>query len=309
MPDVDAFNRVLAEQSNDVKRYLVATGMADEAAVTLVAKLFQQIRLRDATLDTDTNSWYAPLRLRPSASPYELNVTVADNAQPPVETTAPPDPFTLARRNSANVTLTMDDEGQVTRRSWADGRQQNLTWDAAGRLTQVIEFKVPLAVDSEAAYAFRWSAVYDGLGRRCVTRTEWGAWSAGGFTADAERAVVLEESWFDPLVEFLEIVTEVRELGNPAATRRSWRVHGPDANGSYGGLQGLGGLEAVYSHGAAAVASGSWSGVIDDYYGHVIATVEGPALEENGLGGERGLAADAEFGLRPCPGQSGVDAE
>jgi RHS repeat-associated protein len=136
---------------------------------------------------------------------------------------------------------------------------------------------VPLAGDSESAYAFRWSAVYDGLGRRCVTRTEWGAWGAGGFTASAERAVVLEESWFDPLVEFLEIVTEVRELGNPAATRRSWRVHGPDANGSYGGLQGLGGLEAVYSHGAAAVASGSWSAVIDDYYGHVIATVEGAA--------------------------------
>jgi|GEM_PF-2329780 len=178
---------------------------------------------------------------------------------------------------SCNVTLAMDDEGQVVSRSWADGRQQNLTWDAAGRLTQVIEFKVPLAGDSESAYAFRWSAVYDGLGRRCVTRTEWGAWGAGGFTADAERAVVLEESGFDPLVEFLEIVTEVRELGNPAAARRSWRVHGPDANGSYGGLQGLGGLEAVYSHGAAAVASGSWSAVIDDYYGHVIATVEGTA--------------------------------
>ncbi len=46
--------------------------------------------------------------------------------------------------------------------------------------------------------------------------------------------MVLEESWFDPLVEFLEIVTEVRELGNAAATRRSWRVHGADANGSYG---------------------------------------------------------------------------
>ena len=55
-----------------------------------------------------------------------------------------------------------------------------MTWDAAGRLTQVIEFKVPLAGDSEAAYAFRWSAVYDGLGRRCVTRTEWGGWSAWG---------------------------------------------------------------------------------------------------------------------------------
>lgn len=38
-------------------------------------------------------------------------------------------------------------------------------------------------------------------------------------------------------MEFLAIVTEVRELGNPAATRRSWRAHGPDANGSYGGLQ------------------------------------------------------------------------
>ena len=81
--------------------------------------------------------------------------------------------------------------------------------------------------------------------RGYAPRTEWGAWSGEVFTASVERAVVLEESWFDPLVDFLEIVTEVRELGNPAATRRSWRVHGPDANGSYGGLQGLGGLEAV----------------------------------------------------------------
>jgi hypothetical protein len=79
------------------------------------------------------------------------------------------------------------------------------------------------------------------------------------FSSRDKRAVVLEESWFDPLVEFLEIVTEVRELGNPAATRRNWRVHGPDANGGYGGLQGLGGLEAVYCHGVAAVAGGSWS--------------------------------------------------
>jgi hypothetical protein len=65
------------------------------------------------------------------------------------------------------------------------------------------------------------------------------------FTPSEERAVVLEESWFDPLVDFLEIVPELRELGISATTRRSWRVHGPDANGSYGGLQGLGGLEAV----------------------------------------------------------------
>jgi hypothetical protein len=56
---------------------------------------------------------------------------------------------------------------------------------------------------------------------------------ACGFTADAERAVVLEESGFDPLVEFLEIVTEVRELENPAATGRSWWL-GRVANGSYG---------------------------------------------------------------------------
>lgn len=115
---------------------------------SVIAKLFQQIRLRNATLETDTNNWHTPLRLRPSAQPYELNVTVANNALPPVETAASPDPFTLARRNSANVTLAMDEEGQVVSRSWTDGRQQNLTWDAAGRLTHVIEFKVPLVGDS-----------------------------------------------------------------------------------------------------------------------------------------------------------------
>ncbi len=93
---------------------------------------------------------------------------------------------------------------------------------------------------------------------------------------------MLEESWFDPLVEFLEIVTEVRELGNLAATRRSWRVHGPDANGSYGGLQGLGGLEAVYSHGTAEEPSVVWQRL------RIGATTENTERHRGGMGGELG---------------------
>jgi RHS repeat-associated protein len=168
---------------------------------------------------------------------------------------------------------------------------------------------------SEPSYAYRWTARYDGLGRRVLARTEWGWWNteaktftpgligagAGGpptsgsiaALALSTRATVVEESFHDPLVEFLEIAVETRviTLGTSGPTEvvqsrtRAWKVHGPDANGAYGGLQGIGGLEAVYEERAVGTVAQapSWTGVIDDYYGHIIATVAGEVVNETTL--------------------------
>jgi RHS repeat-associated protein len=149
-----------------------------------------------------------------------------------------------------------------------------------------------------------------------LARTEWGWWNrvAKTFTpgligaGDGEpptsglstRATVVEESFHDPLVEFLEIAVETRVIGQgtpangnipassdyvKASSTRAWKVHGPDANGAYGGLQGIGGLEAVYEeHAVGTVAQApSWTGVIDDYYGHIVATVAGEVVSETAL--------------------------
>lgn len=129
-----------------------------------------------------------------------------------------------------------------------------------------------------------------GAPRRCLTQTQWGDWSGTVFTPSSTRPAVREESWYDPLVEFLEIAVEVQVAGQASETRRSWLVHGPDANGAYGGLQGLGGLEAVYTHTSSGVSSGSWTGIVDDYYGHVIAHVEGEVVSEATLHAEACVA-------------------
>jgi RHS repeat-associated protein len=200
------------------------------------------------------------------------------------------------------VQLQYDDEGNVIRRTFlkevgdtvAD-RVQLLSWDGLNRLVQVLEYRAggSEGPGNEPNYAYRWTARYDGFGRRMQASTEWGWWvtdaAAGseflpgviGAGTAAERTAaeganparqrvretVVERSLFDPLVEFLEIAV-IAQTGSAAAVT-SWKVHGPDGNSSYGGLQGLGGLEAVYTQTTA-----TWTGVIDDYYGHIVASVE-----------------------------------
>jgi hypothetical protein len=63
------------------------------------------------------------------------------------------------------------------------------------------------------------------------------------------------KSSYDPEVEFLELAVT-------SPTERYWKVHGPDLNGRYGGLQGTGGLEAVYN-----AASGVTTSILNDTYG------------------------------------------
>jgi RHS repeat-associated protein len=145
------------------------------------------------------------------------------------------------------VTQTFDSAGNVTTRLRAGG-SDTLSWDALGRL-------VGLVRRDGSNSGLNWSAVYDGLGRRLQTTQQTvtgGALSGSALTL---------KSAFDPEVEFLEVSATV-------GATRNWLIHGPDLNGVYGGLQGTGGLEAVYN-----ASTGLTTGIVSDNSGHVAATI------------------------------------
>ncbi len=70
------------------------------------------------------------------------------------------------------------------------------------------------------------------------------------------------QSWYDPQVEFLEAGVTV----NGAFTLKTY---GPDADGVYGGMQGMGGLETMLPSGQVHS-----TGVVQDYFGNALAAVQ-----------------------------------
>jgi RHS repeat-associated protein len=71
------------------------------------------------------------------------------------------------------------------------------------------------------------------------------------------------------LVEFLE-------LGVSVNGQRTWQIMGPDLNGRYGGLNGVGGLEATVQE-----TGGGVTPVLNDYFGNVLATINSQQLTIN----------------------------
>ncbi len=145
-----------------------------------------------------------------------------------------------------------------------------LTWDALGRL---------ISVQRTSGSGFTWSAVYDGLGRRLQTTNQP---SSGG------TGLVIQQS-YDPDVQFLELAVTV------VGGARDWLVHGPDINGSYGGLQGTGGIEAVFNG-----TAGTTTGIVSDIYGHTEATVTGGSVNWN-------LVRSSGYGSQPGTSASPID--
>ena len=151
--------------------------------------------------------------------------------------------------NNTGVPLqeTYDSLGQVLTCQLADGNHQVNTWDAFGRLIKVAER------DSSGSNGFDWTAIFDTLGRRIQTV----AVPVGTGSPKVPQPATIT-SYFDPQVEFLE-------LGLSVNGTRTWKVYGPDLSGRYGGLQGIGGLEATIDE-----TTGNINTLVNDVYGNVV---------------------------------------
>ncbi|MFI0348464.1 MAG: RHS repeat-associated core domain-containing protein, partial [Chthoniobacterales bacterium] len=136
---------------------------------------------------------------------------------------------------------TYDNLGAVASRGIDGNRTETNSWDSFGRLVKVI------GNSDEGSYT--WRAIYDGLGRRIQTTIE-----------GATRGTTTY--YYDPEVEFLE-------LGHDN-NGRTWNLYGPDRSGTYGGAQGIGGLEATYT-----LVSGTSAGVVNNYFGDALGTITG----------------------------------
>jgi RHS repeat-associated protein len=129
------------------------------------------------------------------------------------------------------VTDTYDAHGNVTQRVWKNGsgqtnRSQTLIWDGRGRLWKVVE-------RDAQTNGFNWSAVYDAIGRRLRTTIV----TVTNSVTNSAFAVAIAQ-YYDPMVEFLE-------LGVSINGQTTWKLYGPDLSGRYGGMQGVGGFEAI----------------------------------------------------------------
>jgi len=96
------------------------------------------------------------------------------------------------------------------------------------------------------------AAVYDGLGRRVQTSYQ------PTVSGSASGAASTLTYYYDPQVEFLE-------LGQLNGTDRTWKVYGPDKSGTYGGAQGIGGLDNEVDE------AGNFDNVpINNYFGDAV---------------------------------------
>ena len=126
----------------------------------------------------------------------------------------------MKRRAQAPVQLEYDNEGNVSRRTFLKAvgdtvvdRVQMLSGDGLNRLVQLLEYRAggSEGPGNEPNYAYRWTARYDGFGRRIQASTEWGWWvtdaaadRTAALAAHAERQrvrePVVERSLVDPML-------------------------------------------------------------------------------------------------------------
>jgi hypothetical protein len=146
------------------------------------------------------------------------------------------------------------EEGNLTKTVTTAAENQTktktLTWDAWNRLVGVTE-------KDGQNNGYNWSATFDGFGRRL--KTVYTPVVAGNPVTAKTQTI---SSYFDPEVEFLEVGVKVND--GPV----TWKAYGVDKDSTHGGLQGIGGLEAI-------ITPNKTYSIINDAFGNVVATHDG----------------------------------
>jgi RHS repeat-associated protein len=237
----DAFSRVSAETNNTFQ--YAAYGHVNGQA-TLNAFLDSQPVSVTAT-GTNAMQWRAMVELSPGT--HQLTVSALH----------PSGQFTAWATNSFTNNIayqttadSFDGGGNITQRIWRNpngttNRTQTLSWDARGRLHEVSE-------RDGGNSGYDWTATYDALNRRLQTTTV--SITNGVSLTGLPKTI---NSYFDPQVEFLE-------LGVSYGITTEWKLYGPDLNGTYGGLNGTGGFEAVSPY------LSLFNPTISDYRGNIL---------------------------------------
>ena len=249
--DIDVFARVTGDQSNAAGKLVPAHGASLGADfVELWVNGSSRGRAAHPGWADNTGAWSATLPLDAGAQTLHARAAHPSGAY----TATAASTFGVAVPLAA-VTTVYDADGNVTSRSFADGRTQTLTWDAFGQLVKVAE-------RDSAQNGHDWSAAYDAFGRRL--RTVHQPVVAGAASGSATTILSL----YDPAAEFLEIAVVVD--GVPA-----WKVHGPDLDGTYGGWNGTGGLEAVLTPHPKDIGAWLVRAAASDGFGNIVAVVSG----------------------------------
>jgi RHS repeat-associated protein len=219
---VDAFSRINAETNNtfSYSAYGHVNGQS-----TLSAWLDNN-PISITGVGTNAMQWEAAMELSPGS--HQLTVAALH----------PSGRFTAWATNYFTNSLayqqtvdSYDANGDITNRVWENPsgtveRTQSLSWDARGRLHAVNQHDA-----SNSGY--NWTAVYDPLNRRISTTT---VLVTNGVVYPSSVETI--NSYYDPLVEFLE-------LGVSYGIHTEWKLYGPDLNGQYGGVNGVGGLDGI----------------------------------------------------------------
>jgi RHS repeat-associated protein len=230
--------------------------------------------LQGLAFNTTSGNWTVPLNL--SAGNFTLTVNAIHPSGQFVATAV--SNFTIAANSTyagQQVSNTFDGDGYVAARATLGGSTDTQTWDAAGRLLK-------LARRDGSNNGLDEASVYDPLGRRIQV-------TVSPVTAGNETGNETTTSYFDPSAAYLEVAAA--QAGNV-----TWKMYGPDASGSFGGLQGVGGLEMTLD-----VAGNLAAVVVGDAQGHVTA-YSAPAATSGPPGNVTWNVFSSGYG--PLPGQT-----
>lgn len=242
---VDTLSRINYETNTVLRR--PAYGNVNGAATLSATLDGQPVGISIPTGSTNGGQWRTMLALTPGA--HQLVVSAKHPSG--FFTTNAVSWFTNTASGGDRVEDFYNNAGMVRRRIWrkADGstnRTQILYWDAKDRLYRIADYDA-----QQNGYLMLID--YDGLDRRLRTRAYA---TINGATTIYGATPKTIQSYYDPLVEFLE-------LGVSHDGLTTWKAYGPDLSGRYGGMQGVGGLEAVQRGLAQPVV------LINDAFGNV----------------------------------------